>query len=59
MAKFLSKMNINSYCNMINQNLKMIKVRKNLNIKIKNLLHGYLRRSLLYTFQVYVYINQY
>lgn len=59
MAKFLSKMNINSYCNMINQNLKMIKVRKNLNIKIKDLLHGYLRRLLLYTFQVYVYINQY
>lgn len=58
MAKFLSKMNINSYCNMINQNLKMIKVRKNLNIKIKDLLHSYLRRSLLYTFQVYVYINQ-
>lgn len=44
---------------MINQNLKMIKVRKNLNIKIKDLLHGYLRRLLLYTFQVYVYINQY
>lgn len=44
---------------MINQNLKMIKVRKNLNIKIKDLLHGYLRRSLLYIFQVYVYINQY
>lgn len=28
MAKFLSKMNINSYCNMINQNLKMINEEK-------------------------------